>query len=381
MTAEKEMSFARVRDRALRLAKSVIVEGSADRKGVEALLKIIFPGEDLSDPRFLTWFYDRNPRGPAREFVTKCGGAVTGHVAGVPMRLKIGRESMTGGLTVNAVTHPDFRGKGIYILLVENLCGACLAAGFQIMYGFANLSSLRGGETHLRFVPMANIPLWIKPIDFPGIVRGGNLKPALLWRSAARALNPIVRTARSFIRPRRTSRTPEISVMAEFGPDFDRFWDEVKNDYDNILVRDRDFLNWRFVRQPTRRYELFAARVEGRLLGYLVGSLATFEGMRWGLVVDLLVRNTAEGRRAAAHLVSAFNRSSEAEGAVMGGGLMFAHAPAAHGLRRSGFIRLPDRFLPRKFPAMFRWIAPSPPPLGFYDPKRWFLTLGDYDAV
>jgi len=375
------MSFERVRDRALRLAKSVIVEGAAERKGVSALLKIIFPGEDLSDPLFLTWFYDQNPRGPAYEFVTKCGETVTGHAAAVPMRWKIGPDYMMGGMTVNAVTHPDFRGKGIYILLVEELCRACLEDGFKIMYGFPNPKSFRGGATHLRYRPVANIPLWIKPIDFPGIVRGRNLQPALLWAAAAQAVNPVARAGRAFFRPVKIPRALKIERIGEFGGDFDEFWDEVKSDYVNILVRDRDFLNWRFVRLPTRRYEIFAARCGRRLLGYLVGTLAAFEGLRWGLVVDLLVRNSAEGRKAAAHLVSVFDRSIEERGAVMGGGLMFGHAPAASGLRRNGFIRLPGGLLPREFPALFRWNAPGSPPEGFYDPEHWFMTLGDYDTV
>jgi GNAT superfamily N-acetyltransferase len=381
ITAEKKGIPDRVRDRALRLAKSVIIPGAADRNEVEALLKIIFPGEDLSDRRFLTWFYDDNPRGRAREFVAKCGETVTGHVAGVPMAWKIGLEKMTGGLTVNAVTRPDFRGKGIYILLVEELCRACLDDGFKIMYGFANLNSYRGGAEHLGYRPLANIPLWIKPLDLPGIVGGRKLSPPLFWAAAARAANPVARAARALVRPPKTPRAPEIETIAEFGPDFDAFWDEARSDYANILVRDRDFLNWRFVRQPTRRYMLLAARSGPRLLGYLVGTLASFEGLRWGLVVDLLVRNSAEGRSAAAHLVSAFDRRVEERGAAIGGGLMFKHAPAASGLRRNGYVRLPHRFLPREFPAMFRWNWPGPLPVGFYDPRRWFLTLGDYDAV
>jgi GNAT superfamily N-acetyltransferase len=372
--AHSERALARARSRL------EILPGRPDPEGLLALARTIFPGEDIVDPRYLPWLYDQNPAGPAYEFMTRDRGLVTGHAAALPLRYKIGAEEMTGSLGVNAITHPAFRGKGIFILLYEEIFKLCVRDGNPFMFGFANSNSHKGCLRHLDFQEIGQLPLWILPFDLRRILASRKSRPGPLWRVGAGAANPFLGLGLSVLRPR-PDKDIAIEKIKEFGSEFDGFWETVKNAYPNCLIRNRAFLDWRFVRQPTRRYDIFAARKGGRLLAYLAGTLTTIEGLRWGMIVDMLAADTPEGRAAGRGVVAAFHRHIRSEGADLAAALMLKRAPPAKALRRNGYLVCPRSFLPREFPVLLRWNMPSAPPAGFFDLESWHLTLGDYDAV
>ena len=257
---------------------------------------------------------------------------------------------------------------------------AAAAANIPFTFGYANLNSEKGCLRHLGYRQLARIPLWILPFNMPAILASRTSKRAWMWRTAGRLAGPPTRVWRAARRPLGTGRV-EVERISEFGPEFDLLWERISNVADNILVRDRAFLDWRFVRAPTRRYDLFAARSDGRLLGYLAGRTAVVEGLRWGLVIDLLAEKTALGEAAASRLVAAYRRHIAKDGVDLAASLMFKHAPAAAALRRNGFIACPPALLPREFPALLHWNMTGPAPSGFFDPKSWFITLADYDAM
>ena len=375
-----KLASERVLERARRMMKGEILTGRPDPDGLLALVRIIFPGEDVGDPRFLPWLYDLKPGDRALELITRNRALVTGHIAVLPLRYKVGDGTMTGSVVVNAVTHPDFRGRGIFMILHEEAFRSPQAEGIAFSFGFANQNSEQGCFRHLGYKELGRIPLWILPLNLPKILASQPSKRGIPWRAAARAAQPLARLWRAVHGPRH-SATIAIEKISEFGPDFDELWASASNTSENILVRDRAFLDWRFVRAPTRRYDLFAARSSGRLIGYLAGRTTPVDGMRWGLILDLLAEDSKVGSAAAASLVAAYHRHLLGQGADVAAALMFRHAPPALALRRNGYIVCPPSLLPREFPALVRWHAAESAPPRFFDPRAWFLTLADYDAV
>jgi GNAT superfamily N-acetyltransferase len=370
----------RVLARARRMMRSEILTGRADPDGLLALTRIIFPGEDVSDPKFLTWLYDRNPGGRAVEFLTRNQGLVTGHIAFLPLRYKIGNGTAVGSVVVNAITHPDYRGRGIFMILHDLAAKAALAERVAFSFGFANLSSEKGCLRHLGYRKLANLPLWVLPFNLPRILASQPSKRSKAWRSAAWAAQPPLNLWRWARRPRK-GPSADIRKIAEFGPEFDELWASASKNLNNALIRDRAFLNWRFVEAPTRRYNLWAAFDGSRPVGCLAGRSMEIEGLRWGFIVDLFSEDSPDGRAAASWLVAAFHAHLAGEGTDIAASLMPAHAPAARALRRNGYVVCPPSLLPRDFPVLLRWNMPEPPPPRFFETSNWFMTLADFDAL
>jgi GNAT superfamily N-acetyltransferase len=367
-------------ERAIRILGGEIREGRPDPEGLSALAEIIFPGEDVSDPRFVCWMYEQNPSGRALEYVTLNKGLVSGHIAALPLRYQLGSRTALGSVAVNAITHPDYRGKGVFIILTDLLNKRSASVGIEFSFGFANLNSEKACLRHLSYRELGRFPLWILPFRLPPIMAARESKRGIIWRAAARLAQPGVRAWSAILRPHLHKGTT-VERLTKIGPEFDALWESAKGAYGNIIVRDRAFLDWRFVRPPTRRYEILAARKDGRLLGYLVATTTTVQGLKWAMIMDMFVADSREGRSAASALAKEHVRRSRAAGADLAAGLMFKHAPAAAGLRHNGFLVCPPGLLPREFPILLHWNMPGPEPAGFYDIKSWFITMADYDAA
>lgn len=89
-------------------------------------------------------------------------------------------------------------------------------------------------------------------------------------------------------RPARLGGWPLMSVQPLAWDDarLDRLWAGLASGFALALIRDRDYLRWRYATHPVHAYQLLGLRLGTRLLGWAV---ARRESERW-LVVDLLLR-------------------------------------------------------------------------------------------
>jgi GNAT superfamily N-acetyltransferase len=380
-TPAAETYSERVLARALRLIQSDILPGKPDREGVRALARVCFPASDIADPAYFNWQCDQNPSGQAYELITKKRSAVTGYCAAIPTRHKIGPDVAKGSLGVNVMTHPDYRGRGIYVLLQREVDRLCGKDQIQFNFGFSNEYSHRNCLRRLGYQEIGRFPLWILPFNLNRILKSRTPKQGMLMRAAAFAANPFWSLARSMFSLRRKDRSMEIKTAAAITEEFDRFWQKAKADQTNILIRDRAYLEWRFIRHPTRTYKVFAARSKGQLRGYLVARMTEIEGVPCAVLVDILTEKASEGRKAAGELIAAFNRQAREDGAALGFCLMLRHSPVARALRHNGYFICPKPLLPREFPIILHWNMSGTPPAGLFDLKCWYMTLGDYDTI
>jgi len=104
----------------------------------------------------------------------------------------------------------------------------------------------------------------------------------LLWLGIRRIAFPVPQP----------SRIKSLSVIRVpmFDTRIDEFWREVAHDYGIIIVRDSQYLNWRFVERPDRKYQIYLVTQAGKVQGYISLSNREWDGIKFGNIVDLLVR-------------------------------------------------------------------------------------------
>jgi hypothetical protein len=137
-------------------------------------------------------------------------------------------------------------------------------------------------------------------------------------------------------------------------------------------------MTWRYVTIPTREYRIIAAMEGEDLTGYCITRENTLDGIRTGFLVDFLV---LPGRRdVATALIRQSVLSLIENGAELIGALMLPHCEEYRFLAYNGFVRCPERFIPQPFPLIV-WQNQGSEDDRIYDPKSWFITMGDYDAV
>lgn len=81
----------------------------------------------------------------------------------------------------------------------------------------------------------------------------------------------------------------EIERCQEIGEEFERLWENLRGDYFWIQNRGQKYLEWRYLSAPHRRYQLWKAVENGKIVGYLVTTIRRDLRMVKGFLVDWLV--------------------------------------------------------------------------------------------
>jgi GNAT acetyltransferase-like protein len=120
-------------------------------------------------PQYLKWQYLDNPIGHFIGYDAYCNNQIVSHWATLPVLYNIKGIPTKGLLALNLVTHPDHRGKGLFLKIANKTFEDAYNMGYKFVIGVANQNSSHGLINRLGFNLIA--PLDVK-IGVGGIIVG-----------------------------------------------------------------------------------------------------------------------------------------------------------------------------------------------------------------
>jgi ribosomal protein S18 acetylase RimI-like enzyme len=142
----------------------------ADFDRTVELMALGFPGVGKFSPTFLQWQYYDNPAGPPLGCNIEDGGRLIGHLMGIPLKVTLQGRPTVVTLIMNVATHPDYRGRGLFLELVRRVTAMSAERGHAAVVGVANSQTIRAYETKLGFQNVAgleaHVELLPQKIDF-----------------------------------------------------------------------------------------------------------------------------------------------------------------------------------------------------------------------
>jgi hypothetical protein len=352
--------------------------GPGDEERILSLWKMVFPdGESgRGEPGYWYWQFRDPPAGSARIRLAVVDEQIVGHYAVIPVSMQVEGKAILGTLSLDTMTHPEFRRQGMFTTLASELYEELGRAGFPITYGFPNENSIGGFVKKLQWTHVCSLPVYVKPL------RAGEIADGLLTNPLLGAIaKPLARLGAAIVSSSaRVSDHAQASIhwLDRFDEGADELWQEA-HDQDKIaLTRSAAYLNWRYFQNPLRSYRAVAYVEGSRLLAYAVVRCMNRFGLRGGMITDLV---GLPGRDDALEAVLA----SVEERFV--GKEMDLIACLLHGdrrgtrlLRRSGFLRAPQGILKEWYFAV-RSNSTLFDNDSITDEKKWYLTFGDTDVI
>lgn len=252
-----------------------------------------------TDALGLAWRYDRVPGGEAISAVARPPGeaAVAGRACWPRLAVSFGKDKTAAlvGLSGDAMTHPDWRRRGIHGLLDRHLLEEADRRGWPLVLGLAGRASGRGSPGG-EWESVGRLRPWTLVLkadraarrERPGDGRPRGLR-AGLHRWAGR---------RARLRLRRQGALHAVEPLERFPPEVEGLSRLVERYFAFMLRRDADTLGWRFLDGPSARHRVLGVREpDGRFGGYVaVRPPRPAESV--GRLVDLLAPSA--GARAAA---------------------------------------------------------------------------------
>jgi GNAT superfamily N-acetyltransferase len=330
------------------------------------------PGEAYFD-----WLTQRGPGGPAVGMVAREAGSnrLIGCAAMAPVGVRLSGESVTAALTLKPLIDPEFEGRGIPLDLLRKLDALAAEEKIAFSYAFPDDASFPVLVNQGGFKEVAALSLLIRPLH-PERLAMKTTGSRVLARTASIA-RVVWRTPPSV----QQKEVPGLAIdeVKDFDEPFAVFWRRVQHRASLMIVRDSAYLNWRYVNAPECEFAAFAARSEGKVRAISVLRAGVLGRFSAGLIVDLIVEASGEGRAAGRLLIEhagAYFRDRDLD---MLATLSLRHTDEFRLFRASGFW-MPPRFM-EPHPLHFVVRSHADEANAAYDLHNWFLTLGDSDVV
>jgi len=262
------------------------IEG--DERGIFNLMR---PEYGMSSRHQSHWFWEHkhNPFGGSLIGVAEHNGQIVGHLSFVPLKMKIGENVAVASHGVELIVHSDFRRRGIFSAMEELLLGEAEKKGILITYSFPT-QPVRKGHLKYGFFDVCNVLVLVKCFDaYNALIQKYPIfrKGKFFLRFVLRTFDFIFR-ASSETRKMPVIESLRIAEISSFDDHINDFWDSVSKDYEILLVRDKEYLNWRYFEKPDQDYKVLLAEKNGRVLGYIVLGCREVGNLKEGCIVDML---------------------------------------------------------------------------------------------
>jgi GNAT superfamily N-acetyltransferase len=345
------------------------------------LLRKIRGDSERAAAAYQDWQCGRSPAGAG--IVILARGVETGRLIGqavtVPVNVRLSGKVRTAGFSLSPLADPGYQDHDIFSGLLRDACALSAEEGIAFSYGLPDQLSYSTFVNKAAFRDIGSVPLLIRPLN-PERLALKTTRSVVLGKTASIA-RKIWRTP-PLAPPQEGPPGLEIAEVGSFDDSFAIFWDRVQHRFPVMVVREPAYLNWRFVNVPTREYTTFVARSGGQIRGFTVLRIAPLGRFSAGLIVDLVVEASAEGRAAGRLLIDQAYSYSKDHDLDLVASLALRHTDEFRLLRSRGFWVCPKFLQPQPFRLVVRCYDEEASPSRLaYDLRNWFVTMGDYDAV
>ena len=202
---------------------------SGDEKKILELFEGIF--HKSMSIEYWNWRFKDNPVGKIMIKLMWEGDILAGQYAVSPVILINNREEQLTALSMTTMTHPDYTGRGVFTMLAERLYeDESVKNDLKAVWGFPNNNSHRGFVKNLFWHDLYQIPTFsLDVLNF--------------------AYNNKINSA--------------ISIANSFDPSHENAFISCSEMYPVKVLKSVDYLNWRYVKNPSNKYDIFQLKQDG----------------------------------------------------------------------------------------------------------------------
>ena len=237
----------------------------------------------------LRWKMRSDPIAARHHWVSEVDGRVAAMLLRIVRRVRVRGRDCLARDGVDAAADPLYQGQRLYSSLLDHVGQSPRDSEFDLGLSYSTNPRVQHRERRMGRKPLANpIQVLQKPYRARAIVarrrnKYGETMPAWL---AVLGIKLEAAVNRLGHRPywRRAKRAWSVTTLDRFDGRIDGFFDEAARPFEFVVVRSKDYMNWRYCDPAAGRFTVRIAEHEGRVLGYQV--LKFTEGN--GYIADLL---------------------------------------------------------------------------------------------
>jgi len=232
------------------------------------------------------WMFVNNPAGSSIIRLAEHKGKPVAEYPLVMVDMKVGRRLAKAGQLADTMTHPQYRRQGIASTLGREALAKLKEQNALLAFGFPT-TEVYPLHINSGWIDVCAIQTMIKPLNLKNTlneyVSHNGLLINIFSKLGELSLNTIFRYRKPPIVDGLT-----ISRIFCFDQRFDDFWDMISKDFNIIVVRNRKYLNWRYVEAPNAKYTIYIAEKHKKIFGYMVLENKFHNGLTFGRILDII---------------------------------------------------------------------------------------------
>lgn len=347
---------------------------SGDVHAICALFEKVFgkPMGKTESIRHWQWEFLENP---LKEIFIKLAWDkenLVGQYAASPVRIYADGSDIIAALSHDTMTDPQYSGQGIFTNTAENLYAAQEKAGHGFIYGFPNRNSIHGFEKNLNWRKIMPAPVHIRPVRITKNISDRIFKGERL----SHGREDVFCIASTLLSDK--SKRYELRHETKFGDWADELWQRCREQHRLWVVRDKSYLNWRYIKKPENKYNVVSVWHANHPVGYVVMVCAAMNFGNTVFVMDFMV--DLNFKDAAGLLIRYVIKAAQENKCPFASVLLSPGSKYRWLFRKNLFLPLPERLFPQPLYFGGRCFDPSMNKL-VNDPKAWSISWGDNDVI
>lgn len=328
-----------------------IFDGNGSNKRTESLAWVHF--DNVPNRTMSTLVYNEN--------------SIAALYATMPVYFQINGKKELAVQSLDTITASQFRGQGLFVKAASHQYKDCLNEGASLVYGFPNGSSVHGFKKHLNWKMMDPLPFIFKPL------RTGYFLKKIFGEKVGQFFDvPLV-----FKKKVLFSEDVFIEEVKEFDDRVDILWKDFSQSFNISVLRDSEYLNWRYIKKPFGDYRVFQVVKNGKVIALMVYCIKSKHGGKVGYVMELmyLPENHDIGQKLLRVAVN--DMIVNKVDTILS--WCFDFSPNYKSYRNSGFFSLPD-FL-RPIELHFGSVVLNGDASTITGRHNWYISYSDSDTV
>lgn len=345
-----------------------------DEEGILELWKAVYPERKYDKHQWMRWWhwkYRDNPAGSSQIWLAEDEARIVGQYPLIFMNMKIGNHILKVFQNVDLMTHPDHRYQGIFSKLESQALNETERDKVYITIGFPNKAAYPG---HIKsgWFDVGAMQVLLKPLNWTNTMKV-QIKNKFLLKLGGTSGNLVDKV---FFRAKKKPAVEGLTIaeVSSFDERINELCTSVSNQYQIMVVRNKDYLNWRYCAVPGVNYSIYIAEKGGQICGYLVLRCMQREQIEVGIMFDIF----AQSEDIAQCLVSKATEHCMREKVDLIYYSAIANKTYIRAFRKNGFISVP--FI--KGGRFCAYSSASHISREFLrDPQNWLVQLGDSDMI
>ena len=336
-----------------------------EKQEILELTKKTFGDVDISNSLYFDWQYRNNPFGKAIVLLAQddsIDNMIVGTNTIIPTKLLVEEEEILSSLACNVQVHPDYQNQGIFSKLLTLMTSLAKKKEISSLFAIPNKNSFNSFINEGSF-EIIQLPLLIRPLKFS--------------RYFNSPLNKILKIFEIFWK----IKIPPNNVEEFDGnfQNFDKLFEKISKRTPIIQSRTKEYLKWRYLDHPTRKYQIYVLKQNNELIGYIIVKIHRLNNKKIGVILDFIVDSNASEKSLKSLIEKALDYfwKNNASIAISTCRSELLECKLLH---QQGFFNIPSFLKPEPLHFIIRLFNPAEKLKKLTTFDNWFFTFGDYDV-